>query len=272
MNPWIRKTILALALVIVGMVGVAFWKPAYLFGAAAAIAPDLTAKMIVKWSLYRKELIAKSFSPEEQKKNLEEQTIRIELGGRKYDIPVRYAYGEGFEKHGYWPGVKKERIPVKAFSIDVLLPDLKPYYPEDETEWKRVGWGKKLSLSLMHLDSSNWYSSLRDGFFSGQELYHKRSDDIYDLAYFEPTGGLNERYFPIDADIELTVSCIPKKDLQTPSPSCRVRSNYKNGIVLEYSYSRDFFQSWKQIDANLKAMFDRFEQTASAAEHVHTAQ
>ena len=68
MNPWIRKTILALALVIVGMVGVAFWKPAYLFGAAAAIAPDLTAKMIVKWSLYRKELIAKSFSPEEQKK------------------------------------------------------------------------------------------------------------------------------------------------------------------------------------------------------------
>ena len=134
-----------------------------------------------------------------------------------------------------------------------------------------MGWGKKLSLSLVHLDSSNWYSSLRDGFFSGQELYHKRSDDIYDLAYFEPTGGLNERYFPIDADIELTVSCIPKKDLQTPSPSCRVRSNYKNGIVLEYSYSRDFFQSWKQIDANLKAMFDRFEQTASAAEHVHTA-
>ena len=51
MKPWIRKTILALALVIVGMVGVAFWKPAYLFGAAAAIAPDLTAKMIVKWSL-----------------------------------------------------------------------------------------------------------------------------------------------------------------------------------------------------------------------------
>ena len=80
MKPWIRKTILALALVIVGMVGVALWKPAYLFWAAAAIAPDLTAKMVVKWSLYRKELIAKSFSPEEQKKNLEEQTIRIELG------------------------------------------------------------------------------------------------------------------------------------------------------------------------------------------------
>ena len=272
MKPWIRKTILALALAVVGMVGVALWKPAYLLGAAAAIAPDLTAKMIVKWSLYRKELIAKSFSPEEQKKNLEEQTIRIELGGRKYDIPVRYAYGEGFEKHGYWPGVKKERIPVKAFSIDVLLPDLKPYYPEDDAEWKKLGHGKKLALSIMQEDSKNWYSSARKSFFNNQELYHKRSDDVYDLAYFEPTGGLRDEFFPLDENVELNIDCTPKKKLDsTPSPGCSIKSNYKNGIIIDYFFSRDYLKNWREIDRNLKNMLDGFEQTASAAETMNTA-
>lgn len=264
MKPWIRKTIWALAFVIATIFGVALWKPAYLFWAAAAIAPDLTAKIVVKWTLYRQELIAKSFSPEEQKKNLEEQTIRIELGGRKYNIPIRYVYSEAIEKRGYWPKVKKERIPVKYFSIDVLLPDLKPYYPEDDAEWKKLGHGKKLALSIIQEDSKNWYSSARKRFFNNQELYHKRSDDVYDLAYFEPTGGLRDNFFPLDENVELNIDCTPKKDLDsTPSPGCSIKSNYKNGIIIDYFFSRDYLKNWKEIDRNLKNMLDSFEQKAT---------
>ncbi|MDO4795366.1 MAG: hypothetical protein Q4A28_05420 [Brachymonas sp.] len=264
MKPWIRKTILALALLIAGMVGVALWTPAYLFWVAAAIAPELTAKMVVKWSLYRNELIAKSFSLEEQKKNLEEQTIRIELGGKKYNIPVRYAYSEAIERRGYWPDVKKERIPVKAFSMDVLLPDLKPYYPEDDAEWKKLGHGKKLALSIRQEDGENWYFSKRKSFFNHQELYHKRSDDVYDLAYFEPTGGLRDEFFPLDENVELNIECTPKKKLDsTPSPGCSIKSNYKNGIILDYFFSRDYLKNWREIDRNLKSMLDSFEQEAA---------
>lgn len=271
MKPWIRKTILALALVIAGMIGVALWKPAYLFWVAAAIAPELTAKMVVKWSLYRKELIIKSLSPEKQKKNLEEQTIRIELGGRKYNIPIRYAYSEAIEKRGYWPEVKKERIPVKAFSMDVLLPDLKPYYPEDDAEWKKLGHGKKLALSIRQEDSKNWYSTVRKRFFNNRELYHSRSDDVYNLAYFEPTGGLRDEFFPLDENVELNIDCTPKKKLDsTPSPSCSIKSNYKNGIILDYFFSRDYLKNWREIDRNLKNMLDSFEQEAAIEAAVGT--
>ena len=272
MKPWIRKTILALALVIAGMVGVALWKPAYLFGAAAAIAPDLTAKMVVKWSLYRKELITKSFSPEEQKKNLEEQTIRIELGGRKYDIPVRYAYGEGFEKHGYWPKVKSGRTPVGALTLNVLLLDMKPYYPEDDARWKVRGHGEKVDVTITSsYGPADWYPIFKNRYFSGQDLYTKRTDDVYELAYFASTGGLDDSFFPLDEKQELSIGCTRKTDTETPYPSCKVTSNYKPGIALSYFYSREFLKNWRQIDANLKAMFDRFEQSASSAEHVHTA-
>ncbi len=271
MNPWIRKTILALALVIVGMVGVAFWKPAYLFGAAAAIAPDLTAKMIVKWSLYRKELIAKSFSPEEQKKNLEEQTIRIELGGRKYDIPVRYAYGEAFEKRGYWPQVKPERVSAKAFGLSVLLPDLKPYYPEDDAHWKVLGHGRKIQIDLVIKEDPAWFSFYRKLYFSGNANYNKRVDDIYDLAYFSREGELDDVFMPLDESTELMLTCVEMENNTIPSPSCFVESNYRPGVVLRYYYSRKYLQNWRQIDTSLKAMFDHFEQAASAAEHVNTA-
>ena len=264
MKPWIRKTILTLALLIAGMVGIALWKPAYLLRAAVAIAPELTAKMALKWNLYHKELIIKSLSPEKQKKNLEEQTIRIELGGRKYNIPVRYAYSEAIERRGYWPDVKKERIPVKAFSMDVLLPDLKPYYPEDDAEWKRLGYGKKLALSIMQEDGENWYFAERKSFFNNQELYHKRSDNVYDLAYFEPTGGLGDEFFPLDENVELNIDCAPKKKLDsTPYPGCSIKSNYKNGIVLDYFFSRDYLKNWREIDRNLKNMLDSFEQEAA---------
>lgn len=264
MKPWIRKTIWALALVIAGMIGVALWKPAYLFWAAANIAPDLTVKMIVKWHLFREELIANSFSPEEQKKNLEEQTIRIELGGRKYNIPMRYVYSEAIEKRGYWPKAKKERIPVKAFSINVLLPDIKPYYPEDDAEWKKLGHGKKLFLDIIQEDSKNWYSTKRKIFFNNQEIYYKRSDDVYDLAYFEPSGELSDVFFPLDENAELNIDCTPKKELDsTPSPGCSIKSNYKNGIVISYFFSRDYLKNWREIDRNLKNMLDKFEQEAT---------
>lgn len=268
MKPWIRKTIWALAFVIATIFGVALWKPAYLFWAAAAIAPDLTAKMIVKWTLYRQELIAKSFSPEEQKKNLENQVIRIELGGRKYDIPVRYAYGEALEKRGYWPKVKSGRTSVDALRLNVLLPDMKPYYPEDDARWKVRGHGEKVDVTITSsFGPTDWYPSLKNRYFSGREKeFRIRGEDIYQLAYFAGRGHLSNYFFPLDEKLELVIDCTRNTDTDIPSPSCSVKSNYKPGIAITYYYSREYLQNWQEIDANIKALFDRFEKTANTAE------
>jgi hypothetical protein len=41
-----------------------------------------------------------------------------------------------------------------------------------------------------------------------------------------------------------------------------VKSNYKTGITLEYTYASKYLPVWRQIDAGLKTLFGRFEQAA----------
>ena len=91
--------------------------------------------------------MAKS-APEQQKRNLESEVIRIELGGRRYDVPMRYSYGQAIEKHGRWPTAKPERVKVGALTLSMLLPDLKPYFPEDDARWKVKGHGDRLEVDI----------------------------------------------------------------------------------------------------------------------------
>ncbi len=204
---------------------------------------------------------------EEGKRNLESEVIRIEMEGRRYNVPMRYSYGQAIEKRGYWPTAKPERVKVGALSLSVLLPDLKPYYPEDEVRWKVRGHGDRVEVDITNsLGTTDWFNRFRESYLRGEDKFATRMPDTHGLIRFA-FKRMEDAYFPIGDDLELIISCDPEPENNDPkhafSPSCRVKSNYKNGIALEYTYSAKYLPHWREIDTALKAMFDRFEQAAN---------
>lgn len=201
---------------------------------------------------------------EEEKRNLETEVVRIELEGRRYNIPLRYMYTEAMEQAGRWPKAKPGRTKVGALSLSVLLPGLKPYYPEDDAHWKVLGHGDRLEVTIAKPTGPlDWFQHVRNRYLSGEDKFSTRMPDVDGLAYFSRGGRMEDAYFPISGDLELVINCDPEPKSSGLSPSCRVKSNYKEGIVLRYYYSKDYFERWREIDSALKTMFDGFEQAAN---------
>lgn len=263
MKRWILGVAVAVLLSGVGIVSVVWWRPEYFLSTAATVSPAFAAKWMMNW----RERMTQS-APEQQKRNLESELIRIELEGHKYNVPMRYAYGQAIEKHGRWPTAKLERVKVRALALSMLLPDLKPYYPEDDASWKVKGHGDRMEVSIAYSGGSQgWLHQLRDRYLGGEEKFATRIPDAFGLNRFA-VKGMEDAYFPVGNDLELTISCDQKPENLDQenffSPSCRVKSNYKTGIVLEYTYASKYLPVWRQIDAGIKAIFDLFEQSAAA--------
>lgn len=190
--------------------------------------------------------------------NLNTEVVRIELAGTYFNIPMRYMYGQAIEKYHQWPKAKQERVVVGALSLSVLLPDLRPYYQEDDAHWKVRGHGNRVEVSIMKpVGGDNWYQGLRQR-INGEveEGVTIKANGIHGLVHFSTP--LSEKYFPTNERIELVASC--DRDPNLLSPSCKVKSSYRPGIVLEYYYGLEHLPDWRAIDDGLKAMFDRFEQ------------
>lgn len=198
--------------------------------------------------------------------NLETEVVKIELSGQHFDIPMRYLYGQAIEKYRQWPKAKKDRVTVDALSLSVLLPDLRPYYPEDDERWKVKGHGDRVEVNITNsLGSDRWYSAVRQRIDNEvKQGLTTRLANIYGLIRFSTP--LGPKYFPVPSSHELTINCDQSNSV--PFPSCSTKSNYRPGIVLEYYYGLDHLPRWREIDNGLKAMFDRFSQTALSEQSI----
>jgi hypothetical protein len=264
MKRWVLWGVMVILLLSAVVVGVAWWRPFQLFRAAAVISPDFAAKWAVNREMIRRKIVAE-LGKSQNVENLETQVIRIEMEGRRYDVPIRYAYWEAFQKRGYWPRAKPDRVSVGALSLSVLLPDMKPYYPEDDIRWKILGRGDRLEVTIA-VKKIDWFRTNRDNYFDGQDQISIHQGEILSLAHFVRQGQLDDVYFPVDVGLELKMYCSKELQREGFSPSCRVTSNYRPGVVLSYSYSKNYFPDWREIDSKLKALFDQFEQAASTHE------
>lgn len=213
---------------------------------------------------------------ERELKNLETEVVRIELAGQSFNIPLRYMYGEAIEKYHRWPTAKKERVKVGALHLSVLLPDMRPYYPEEDARWKVRGHGDRVEVSMMAFrgPSENWGKrnklniALIEKFISEGRFY-KKSNDVYNLTHYTEIHYKGLEKQPYDAgdtyfakDRQMEVNC----DREKPgfSPSCKVKSDYRQDIVLEYYYGIQHLAHWREIDNALKAMFDKFGKAAQS--------
>lgn len=202
--------------------------------------------------------------------NLETGVVKIEIENHRFDIPLRYMYGQSVETYGRWPTPKKNRVQVGALTLSVLLPDMRPYYKEDDARWKTQGHGERVEVNIAKdVDGwSEWYPSLlkRTERYAAEGQFYKREPDSYGLIHFSERTG--DRYFAQDGQ-KITITCNtsdpPPEWNGFYSPGCRIKSNYRPGLVLEYYHALQYLPQWKQINSDLKAMFDKFAQAAQTS-------
>lgn len=257
MKRWIFGMALAVIVTFSSMAALAWWQPRYLFMATAYFAPEFAAQWFVNW---RKRM--ESRFTENSLRNLESEVVRIELGGHQYNVPMRYLYGKAIEKYDRWPTAKPGRVNVKVLSISVISTDLTPYYPKDDARWNVLGHGERIEVNIA--TASDWFKEYRSKHFGGHYTFSKRQGTIHGLAKFQGAGELSDFYFPVDDTVELYISCSKGERRANFSPSCHVKSNYRPGIILRYTYSKDYLQNWKEIDFKLKQLFDQFEDSAKS--------
>lgn len=201
---------------------------------------------------------------ETSRRNLETGVVRIDLEGHQFNVPVRYMYYESKVKRGMWATPKKGRTEVGYLGFSVLLPDLRPYYPEDDARWQVRGHGDRVFGSIMKGNTKNFELTVKGKFDGVAKGRSQREKDVYGLIHFSPKGYGMDDYLPVDGR-ELRIFCsraAPPDNV--PFPGCTVISNYRDGIVLNYNYGRPYLSRWREIDDGIKAMFDKFAKAADA--------
>lgn len=211
-------------------------------------------------------------------KNLESEVVQIDLAGHYFNVPMRYMYGEAREKYRRWPTAKKERTKVDYFNLSMLLPDLRPYYPEDDVRWNAQGHGDRVEIMVTKFRGlpENWNRgneiniALIERFMSEGRFY-KQLESKYGLARYtdaqkQPYDN-GDTYFAHDRDTRLECDSEnpPTIDWKGPYfPSCKVTSNFRPLLVLEYRYSLEYVSHWRDIDDGLKTLLERFARVAES--------
>ncbi|PST25575.1 hypothetical protein C7U60_06790 [Mesorhizobium plurifarium] len=192
--------------------------------------------------------------------------VRIELpSGRKFNIPERYMYWEGFVKHGRWPKPREGRVKVESFNFDALLPDLRPYREEDDAKWQAPGHGDKLHVYVHRkdFDATSWRHVYESELDSVRRGYAKRVDDEYGLIKFLDLSGKEGELRPYEVtyfttDFKTIIRCsFPGT---AASPGCKINYIYDSASnYISYSYSSAYFKDWRKIHINIINLITKFE-------------
>jgi len=196
----------------------------------------------------------------QSEQNLQNGVVRVEIGGHRFDIPVRYMYWQGFEKHGHWPRPKEGIVKVDYITVDALLPDMRPYSEAHRKSFEMLGVGDKIHMTISYQKGHTHRNFGPPPPSSGTEA-PVASDEAPGLIIYKDKGkgGLDGLIFP-STSYPIRFACFQKKNEN--SPLCSVTSIYKGGPILEYSYARRYISQWREIDEWVKTLFDRFEQDA----------
>ncbi|MDH4275801.1 MAG: hypothetical protein OEW08_12260 [Gammaproteobacteria bacterium] len=193
---------------------------------------------------------------------LEDRLVKIELGGQRFNVPVRYMYGETVAKWNTWRKPKKGRTHVDYLNVSLLTPKLFPYYAQDDARWKVLGHGERIQVSFIKWSFyDGWVAkAMESEEKSSKKGLSQKIDDIHGLIRYER----NDNYYLFSIDESVKIYC--GRPGTVPFPSCSVRSEYKNGLGFNYYYSAQYLPRWREIDHNIKALFEKFGQAAEASE------
>ncbi len=191
--------------------------------------------------------------PRRSERNLAEGVVRIELAGKHFDIPVRYMYGRAMAYYGYWPTPKSGRTHVDYIDLTMLLPDLRPYYKEDDARWKELGHGDRVYVTFSSYPSIGGDVDLIKGNLDRyvKKGILKKEKVTFGLEnYVEVNSSFGNKIYIKGGKNWIEISCRHK----VPSPGCRVNSEYGD-LGMSYSYSAKYVDKWEEVDNLLKEKF-----------------
>ncbi|WP_018868104.1 MULTISPECIES: hypothetical protein [unclassified Thioalkalivibrio] len=194
--------------------------------------------------------------------HLEQEVVRAEVAGQHFDIPMGYFFMEGYAKRGYWPRAKQGRVEVEALAFSALLPDLRPYHPDEKHLWNIDGGGRgdRIDVTIWAEDfTENNVRAMRRGLDDRDQRLPAEAAKPYGIELdnqgLDVFRGAGVRFLPRDESEASVIYCADPENV--PSPSCRAKSAFSHGIALEYRFSLKYLPEWRRIDHDVKKLVDQ---------------
>jgi len=272
---------------VIGDVARKYGKNPWLWGGASILLFVIISwKQLPSWAafVYYKGMVAmQTMKPKEPITTLAEAkkiNIHSSVDGVHFDVPLTYHF-RGYNKNAKgWPDVSQgqidgtERPAVDFIHIYALLPDLAPMNEENLAEFQVAGYGKKVTASLTHMRSWDYY--FNNSFHQLQP--RPEAPEVRGMLHYYDTVSKVDLYFSHDhATNELTrITCHDLNFWHDVSPACKIETAYRpapdlitskgiEGAIfrLEYQLPSQYLQHWREIDKKLKALIDQFVRNAA---------
>lgn len=187
------------------------------------------------------------------------KTVRYELAGHRYEVPLAYHYSEALKRRGRWPNPKREFSRVGAISITALVPGIRPYDESVKGEFERLGYGNKIHLMIQPPGSlypmDEWLRRM-----NSMDRLKPLASELDGLArYWDNHTGQDESKGDdvyVSQGEEYFVLRCPR--VVAPSPACSVTKIGRDGVEIHYSFSTRHLMSWREIDRDIDARIDEF--------------
>jgi hypothetical protein len=187
----------------------------------------------------------------EEAKN-QKYAVRVE--NVDFDVPLLYHPLEGSLDKG-WEPPNPERETIDAIRVVALLPNLDFYNEKTANEFKKRGWGKKVSILMTHY-RVNW-----PYYFDG--AYKPEDPQVPGMFHYrDPMSNMDDVFLSHDEPVRELIQIFCDNPVLDPhpavSPSCQITTLYRNQFQLEYHFALEYIQQWRDIDRKIKALLDSF--------------
>ena len=187
------------------------------------------------------------------------KTYAIRVENVDFDLPLLYHPLEGSREKG-WEPPNSKRETVDVIKIVALLPDMDFYNEKTANEFKKLGWGKKVSIFMTHY-RVNWPYYFDGAYKRLIKLpEHPLVPDMF--HYRDPIRNMPDVFLSHDQPVhELSQMFCENPELDPEPalfPTCAVTTLYRNQFQLQYSFSLEYLKQYPDIDRKIKALLDSF--------------
>ena len=170
------------------------------------------------------------------------------MANRKFRMPMNY--------------INSGNLPPSGSAIDglhmvLLWPGLEPQTSENEKEFRRVGWNRKIRMLLQEHTSHLTGQALLDVKLRNSDPDKCREEAVH---YQICPGPRNDDIHIIQQDNSLFFFTCSKAGVH-PSPSCSKFMLISDGVQLSYSFSKKYVADIQKIEQGLIDLFRRFDVT-----------
>jgi len=190
--------------------------------------------------------------------------FHVSVEGVAFDVPVNYSHSE-YAMFKAWPRPPQAQVEgrvrpkVDVIKITALLPDMEPYTEANAVEFEKPGWGKQVKV-YMTKRRVNWKY-----YFDNVGPRLKRlsdSPEVPGMLYYRDPAAKHDVYLSHDHPDPNLTRIICKDPEKGKSPYCTVYTVYLDRFDFQITFARPYLGQWRDIERKLKALFDRFRESA----------